>query len=285
MSWAKELWDELRRPLLAVTCVVLGLVLALAVLSAVNGMWPPLLAVESKSMQHSDDTSQVGIIDTGDVVVGRAAGDGEVRTYMGSIADGYSSFGSYGDVVIFQPEGGGIPVVHRAILELVYTGHGTFDIPELAGVPGYLWAAPGADGRWWDLNDTVELFQVGYAHAAVRIDLEAMLMSMEGAPHGGLVTMGDNNWFEVGGKRIGSIDQGALVSGPVPWDSVIGKVVGEVPWIGSLRLWLTGTAPDYLPVNSIAGLIAAIGLIAALPLSIWAMASFAERRGRNGRNG
>lgn len=279
MSWAKELLHELRRPLTIVGCLFVAFLLAVMLLSAALGMWPPFMAVESKSMQHSDDSSQLGVIDTGDIVVAsRSVGPEDVMTYVGSMADGYRSYGAYGDVVIFQPPYEDIPIVHRAICKLIYDGAGGFDIPELSGAPPDSWSVPDGEKRWWGLNESVELYRVGYSEVTVRIDLDTLLLSMGSAPHDGLITMGDNNWIAQGDDRYGLIDQGSLVEGPLPWEWVIGKVAGEVPWMGTLRLWLTGTAPDYLPQNTIAWLALTIGATVVLPMALWATAMSMDGR-------
>jgi signal peptidase len=267
--------------MLVIASVFLGFLLATVALSAANHTWPPFLAVESKSMQHSETTSQVGIIDTGDIIVAKKpAGREDVRTYVDSVADDYRSYGDYGDVVVYQMDGSNVPVVHRAIVEVLYNGNGGFDIPELAEMPSELWSTSEGGGQWWDLNNSVELYQVGYSQVTVVIDLAYMLTA--GAPHNGLVTMGDNNWYEMDSGRYGIIDQMGLLNGPVPWDHVIGKVTGEIPWLGSIRLWVTGTAPDYLPRNSIFMLVMVLGAIISLPVVTWALASMAERMRRRG---
>jgi signal peptidase I len=279
MTWTSALSRDLRRPLLAFGCVFVAFLVAVMVLSAAVGIWPPFMAVESKSMQHSEDVSQLGVIDTGDVVVARRlSGPDDVQTYVGSIADGHRSYGEYGDVIVYERPEGGIPIVHRAICTLVYNGDGSFDIPELSKVPAHLWSTPSGEGRWWGLAESVYLYEVGYAQVTVHIDLAYLLSLMGPAPHGGLITMGDNNWVDQGHERLGLIDQGSIVAGPLEWKWVIGKITGEVPWIGSLKLWLTGTAPDYLPQNSIILLGTVVGAIVALPTTLWALASWFERR-------
>jgi signal peptidase len=287
MTWTSDLFHDLRRPLLAFSCVFLAFLLAVMILSAAVGIWPPFMAVESKSMQHSEDTSQVGVIDTGDVVVARPPAEPEeIRTYLASIADGHRSFGEYGDVIVYGRPDGDVPIVHRAMVTLVYNASGGFDIPELAQVPAHLWSSPEGEGRWWGLEQNVDLYEVGYSQVTVHIDLDGLLAGMGSSPHGGLITMGDNNWVEQGSERYGLIDQGSFLDGPVQWEWIIGKVTGEIPWLGSLKLWLTGTAPDYLPHNSIIMLGAVVGIIAAFPMTLWAMVSWSERRtGRRERDG
>jgi signal peptidase I len=278
MTWTGELSHDLRRPLLAIGCLFLAFFLAVMILSAAVGVWPPFMAVESKSMQHGVDSS-IGVIDTGDVVVARhLSGPDDVRTYVGSIADGHRSYGEYGDVIIYGRPDGDVPIVHRAIVTLVYNGNGGFDIPELSKVPTDLWSTPGEVGRWWGLNQSVDLYQVGYSQVTVHIDLADLLAGMGSSPHGGLITMGDYNWLDQGRERVGLIDQGSIVDGPLEWKWVIGKVTGEIPWVGTLKLWMTGTAPDYLPQNSVVMLGAVVAAMAALPVALWAMATVFERR-------
>ncbi|WP_135535186.1 S26 family signal peptidase [Halostella pelagica] len=83
-------------------------------LFAVSGIWPPLVAVESGSMEpHMEKNDLVFIVDED-----RFAGDGAVHgvvTYQRGIETDERSFGSYGDVIVFKPNGDeGIPIIHRA---------------------------------------------------------------------------------------------------------------------------------------------------------------------------
>lgn len=279
MSFWKELYLKLRRPLLAIASAYLAFILAVGVMTALLGAWPPFMVVESRSMQHNDNSSAIGIIDTGDVVVvSHMSTDGDLRTYVSSVQDGYRSFGDYGDVAIFQPPDEEIPIVHRALLEVEYnaTARG-FDIPELAGLPAWLWSVP--DERdWRGLTDWVELYDVGYAGVTVRIDLNDTYRAMEDDPHGGLITMGDNNWKEAGGARYGVVDQGSLIKEPIRWEWVVGKVVGEVPWLGTIRLVITGTAPPYMPLNSVVLLTASMTSLTMLPVALWVSARAVENR-------
>jgi signal peptidase len=280
MSWWRELSCGLRRPMLVVGCTFLTFMLAVGAMATLLGTWPPFMAVESRSMQHNDNRSSIGVIDTGDVVV--ASGGyvgGEPRTYLGSLQDDYKRFGDFGDVVIYQTPGQDVPIVHRAICELVYNStSGGFDMPELAGLPADEWTASEGNHAWRGLTDWVEIYDVGYANVTVRINLGDLLDSMGSEPYGGLVTMGDNNWREVEGKKLGFIDQGNLVKGPIKPEWIVGKVVSEVPWVGTIRLWLTGTAPSYMPVNSVVMLLASITSIAALPAALWISARALEQR-------
>lgn len=280
MSWWKELYAGLRHPMLAIGCTFLAFMLSVGALSSALGTWPPFMVVESRSMQHDDNRSAIGVIDTGDVVVvSEPQTYGMPRTYLDSLRDDYRSFGEYGDVIIYQSPEEDVPIVHRALCELVYNSSAKgFDIPELANLPDDAWSVPGENRSWWGLNDWVELYGIGYAGVTVRIDLNSTYQAVAEDPHGGLVTMGDNNWEELDGEKIGMVDQGSLVDGPIKWEWVIGKVVGEVPWLGTIRLLLTGTMPYYMPLNSVFLLLTSVASLALLPIALWASARAMEKR-------
>ncbi len=120
-------------------------------LFAYSGLWPPLVVVESESMQHSDTTSYIGVIDTGDLVVVKTISSlSEIKTYVSSLNEGYQTYGDYGDVVIYNRDGSVLakPVIHRAIVELEFNSTSySFDIPSLANVPFDKWSVRGAAQR------------------------------------------------------------------------------------------------------------------------------------------
>ena len=78
--------------ILAAAAVVI--VIALSSLMLYSGMSRPLTVVESKSMQHSDSTSYLGIIDTGDMVVMVSPDKKSVTTYVEGYQNEYSKFGA-----------------------------------------------------------------------------------------------------------------------------------------------------------------------------------------------
>lgn len=259
--------------------------IVLAAVFAYSGVWPPLVVIESESMQHSDTTSYIGVIDTGDIVVVKGIGSmDEVTTYIEGVASGHYTYGEAGDVVIYHRSGMAKPIIHRAIVNLVYnyTGGG-FDVPSLANVPAEMWSVPGGERTWWNLQRTLVLHDVGYAGATVEIDLGAMLsyMAQRGNMHGGLVTLGDHNWEEINGTVVGKYDQRWIssVREPVREDWIVGKARGELPWFGLLKLWATGTAPDSTPDNSKTNLFIALGLIIAVPIVLDLTAALLRRRG------
>jgi len=257
----------------------------LASIFAYSGVWPPLVVIESESMQHSDTTSYIGTIDTGDIVVVKGIDSfDEVVTYVEGIASGHYTYGEAGDVIIYHHSGMSKPIIHRAIVNLVYnyTGGG-FDIPSLANLPADMWEVPG-ENVWWNLKKSVVLNDVGYANTTVQIDLETMLfyMSQRGEMHGGLITLGDHNWdVDENGNVIGKYDQKWIrsVQEPIREEWLIGKARGELPWFGLLKLWANGAVPANTPHNSEINLFVTLGLIFIIPMILDVGHSSLKRRG------
>lgn len=258
----------------AVLIIVGGLVLY-------SGAWPPLVVVESKSMQHSNTESFIGVIDTGDMVIlKKIGGSAEIRTYLGSIADGYQTYGEYGDVIIYRPYGSfsQTPIIHRALLSMEYNSSGGgYDIPDLGEIPSSMWSVVGGEKDWHNLKEEVVLTGIGYNQVNVRLDVSTILSYFDHrsmTPHSGLVTMGDNN--------LGVVDQmTSICSEPVKSEWVEGVARGELPWFGLLKLWITGPAPDEaVPENSKIGLFASLGLLIGGPIAIDVASRVLERKGK-----
>ncbi len=251
-----------------------------------SGIWPPLVVIESKSMQHSEDTSYIGTIDTGDLVIVKQVTDsGQVVTYLEGMATGHRTYGEYGDVIIYFKSGLSKPIIHRAICYLEYnqTGGG-FDIPALADIPSSQWDVVGGPDVWWNQKGTIEIYDVGYADVTIKLDLSIMLDYFESrgiAPHSGFITMGDNNWSPSSTGPVGNYDQLSIVREPIKEEWVIGLARGEIPWFGLLKLYITGTAPSYVPNNSETYLILSIVAIIGVPIALDVSNHLLKKRGIN----
>ena len=178
--------------------IVIVLLLA-GLLFSMSGVWPPLVAVESDSMEPQIMTGDLVFI----VEPDRFAADGAIGGTGVVPADranerGHESFGSAGDVIIFAPNGDGntTPVIHRA----------------------HFWVEEDED--WYD---RAHPDLIGNAE-----DCEEL--SNCPAPHDGFVTHGDNN------QRY---DQVQGQSGPVKAEWVIARAHLRVPWVGHARLLVT----------------------------------------------
>ncbi|MCS7118882.1 MAG: S26 family signal peptidase [Archaeoglobaceae archaeon] len=74
---------------------------------AITGCWPFMVAVESGSMQPN--------LMPGDVVILMHPSRVGLITWAEGRNNGYKSFGDYGDVIVYYPNGNGKPIIHRAI--------------------------------------------------------------------------------------------------------------------------------------------------------------------------
>jgi signal peptidase len=272
------------RAFILAAIVVLIIVGALVLYS---GTWPPLVVVESNSMQHSNTESFIGTIDTGDMVILKKANTSEIRTYLDSLADGYQTYGEYGDVVIYKPYGleSRTPIIHRALLRMEYNSSGGgYDIPVLGEIPSSVWNVTSGSKDWHNLKTEITLTGIGYNKVNVRLNVDAILHVFDPSsgtpfsgmtPFTGLVTMGDNN--------RGIADQMTDICWtPVKADWISGVARGELPWFGLLKLWITGPAPDGpIPENSKTGLFVSLGLIIGGPIAIDVTSIILERKGKH----
>jgi signal peptidase len=168
---------------------VLTVALIAVLLFAISGIWPPLVAVESGSMEpHMHRGDLVFLMDENRFPPdGAVAGTGVVTHRKGQ-ETGYWSFGDYGNVVVYRPDGGkGTPIIHRA----------RFYVEE-----GDDWVAMADDAYLGGVDSCAETFTCP-------------------APHDGFITKGDNNdeFDQVGGQS--TVVEPAWIKGRakvrVPW--------------------------------------------------------------------
>ncbi|MFD1646622.1 S26 family signal peptidase [Haloarchaeobius litoreus] len=210
------------------------------VLFAVSGIWPPLVAVESGSMEpHMHKNDLVFIVEEGRFVGDSAQpGTGVVTHRAAQQNEGYWSFGDYGNVVVYQPDGSErrTPIIHRARF-WVEAGENWVDSEAEGGTgkanPQYLSRSESANREF----DCAEI-------TACRPD------------HSGFITMGDNNevYDQVGGQ-----------SNVVRPDWVHGKAKVRVPLLGWIRLQFAQLATTFGGVgpSSLGALRMQLGVVAA----------------------
>lgn len=103
---SENIWIGLLRDFLFVISVV-------AIFASVShialGLYAPMVAVESGSM--------IPHIQVGDIIFVESVDRTEIITYEKGNETGYSSFGEYGDVILYKPYGkeGVTPIIHRAM--------------------------------------------------------------------------------------------------------------------------------------------------------------------------
>jgi signal peptidase len=255
---------------IAVAAIAVGIIMG--GLYAYSGVWPPLVVVESGSMQHSDTESSVGVIDTGDMVLVRSIKRHEqVSSYIDGRENGLRNYGDYGHVIVYRPYGdtSKVPIIHRAVAwvevndsrvqplpggAIDYANY-SFDVPVLGvlGLNIYEFTIP----------------DYGYGRTTITIDLRTVLRfheSLDTLPHDGFITAGDHNIV----KYHGGYDQltPTICADLVAPEWIIGVAFGEIPWVGLLKLMVSGGAGSDVPSNSWWMLGIAIFLVLAVPFSV-----------------
>jgi len=260
---------------------IFGLIFAigLGALFAYSQVWPPMVVVESSSMQHSDTESIIGIIDTGDYVLVQAT---PLRTQVVTWVEGrvanYRTYGDFGDVIIFRPppRPADTPIIHRAILWLEWnaTGDG-WDAPSLRALPRSEWSARDVGGNSlpypYNINGDITLYHLGYGGDLTRVLPVSVLMPQSS----GFITMGDNNAYSGGADPW-----------IVPHDHVIGHARGELPWFGLLKLTIApagyccrGWGDPRAPQNSWNALAASLVALVVVPVAAdYGLAWWLKRR-------
>lgn len=282
-----KLWSAVKRFKVPIGGILL-IVLLLGGMLAYAGMWPPVFVVESASMQHSDTESKLGVIDTGDLVIIQSSDGSGVRTYVESYTDGHRSFGDYGDVIIYERYGrtDTTPIIHRAMVRLVYNSTAqSFDVPSLALLPTDKWDnGLHESGRWWNLTTSFEVYDIGYKSATLRVDLASLLnyyLDHE-LSHDGIITMGDHNIQYSNGEFLGVYDQSpsaTICREPIMDEWIVGEAKQELPWLGLIKLWVSGNMPSDTPENSKTNLVVVLALLIVLPLAFDITSIQLQKRG------
>ena len=176
---------------------ILIVVLVAALLFGLAGVWPPLVAVESDSMEDQIMTGDLVFVVDADRYSHDAAvaETGVVPADVATEAE-YQRFDRHGDVIIFMPngDGGETPIIHRA----------------------HYFVTEGEN--WYDRADPD---RVGNAD-------DCDELSHCPAPHSGFITHGDNNAF---------YDQVQRDSAPVKPEWIISRAHRRVPVLGRIRLF------------------------------------------------
>jgi|GEM_PF-74624 signal peptidase len=196
-------------------------------LFAISGIWPPLVAVESGSMEpHMSKGDLVFLVDEKRYAPQSAIDDTGVSTFRSAnAANGYSKFGASGDVIVYEPFGDQrtTPIIHRA----------RFHVEK---------------GENWVQDANPEY--LGSVDSCAEVPRD-----MCPAPYDGFITKGDANskYDQVG-------DQSTIVKD----DWIRGKAEVRVPLLGWIRLQfakLAVAAPTgFAPFGAITARIGALGV-------------------------
>lgn len=233
-----------------------------------SGHDSPYSTVTSKSMQHEDGRSQLGVIDTGDMVLVRDKSKTQIVSYLEGRSNGYSRFGDYGSVIIYERGEGRNPIIHRALMyvEIVSDeGNKAVKVHHLdkyldgAGVS--LWSCSTGSTDPDSLSGRLTLFNMGYNSKDVIVDLD-LIISDNSIGTVGYITKGDNN---------NDVDQ-PFISPLVTYEMIESVPVAEIPWLGCLKLVINGktsivdkNVPNSLP---------SLGIVVLSITAIWIAAAW-----------
>jgi len=179
-----------------VAVTVLAVLLVGGYLFAISGVWPPMVAIESGSMEPNMEVNDMVFVMDEERFQPAAAVDGTgVVTAQQGAETGYGQFGNAGDVIIFEPGGNGArtPIIHRAMF----------------------WVEAGEN--WCERADPDDLGRVNPGDEVCEAD------------HAGFITKGDanSNYDQAGFGRSG---------GPVKPEWIIGTAEVRLPGLGWFRL-------------------------------------------------
>ncbi len=253
-----------------VVVIVLG---GYAALIAYTGFTVPFSTVVSESMQHDNDRSSVGIIDTGDIVIVADPSKVEIQSYFEGYETGYESFGYYGSVIIYSRGGSQNPVIHRAILWLDWNADtGTWSSEELAN-SSLPWHCEYRDeyGRTVTSKDPYNLRGTLYLEDVYG---KTPYVNLDSLPKSsGYLTMGDNPVTNQNFDFTLGIN-----SGLVSMEQINSVAIAEIPWLGTLKLFLNGSSHLSSVPNSLPSLVMVIVLVILLIVVADAVSVYRYRR-------
>ena len=219
-----ELPETVKDVGLAIGSVVIVFLLTFAY----SGNWPPMVVIESGSMEHDNNPlyseprySHIGTIDTGDLVVVKKVKKSDIVTYLEGKKTDYKKYGDYGDVIVYYKNGietydgqPVTPVIHRAMawVEVVDKENETYYIPEIDTT----------------FQGKIQLAEIGLGGGA----------SIQNIQNSGYITKGDSTGnphpdqlthYDITGAPVQPVDPG--------W--VVGMAKGELPWFGLIKLRVT----------------------------------------------
>jgi len=170
------------------------------ILFGVSGVWPPMVAVESGSMEpNMERGDMILVVDTDRFTGDDPAGDTGIVTREDGENSGHEKFGEPGDVIIFTPNGNpnDVPVIHRA----------------------EYWIE---EGENWVENADESNLNVDDCDEAPNCP----------APHDGFITKGDANEYYDQLEGPGTGAQTTVVQE----DWATGKAMFRIPYLGYVRL-------------------------------------------------
>ncbi len=232
-------------------------------LVAYTGFSLPFSSVVSESMQHDNYQSQIGAIDTGDIVIVQDKSKADIQSYVLGSQTGHSSFGKYGSVIIYNRGSTQNPVIHRAIVWLEYDDSTEkWSSTELKNYDSNKWSCISDES--WDWSDLKGILCLTVDEKEVSISLDSLQIKQSG-----YLTMGDNP------DTNRALDQASgIINHPVSMDEIRSVAIWEIPWLGMFKLTMNGNEHVSHVPNSLPSLVMEIILIFSLLIVIDAFSIF-----------
>jgi signal peptidase len=230
--------------------VAIGIIALISTTMIYLDSWPPMTVVASESMQHSGQWTY-NSINTGDIVMIRHASSPmkQVVTYVNGSSSGYSTYGEYGNVIIYRAPNGE-NIIHRAIFYLEWKSGN----PYVVGYNSQSWIKV--------TRNYILLSNIGFSHRNAVLYLKYVLNES------GFITMGDHNLayasssyyntslnayaiFDQDGIFLFNVNGKTITDPPVAPSWVVGIAFGEIPWFGLVKLnaeWALGLQKEQNPV-------------------------------------
>lgn len=224
-----------KRQLVAIILVLI-IVGSIAYVLVYSDSWPPVYTVESKSMEHSANWTY-GTINTGDLVfVKNTHGNrNNVVTYLQGREQGYSTYGEFGNVILYNVPGK--VIIHRAMFYLSWSD----GKPVVAGYQNQSWIHI--------TDNAIIMDNVGFTHRNLIVYTSTM------TNRSGFITVGDYNlahadkyYYNSTFNAYEASDQNVFGYNPANASSVVGVAFGQIPWFGLIKLNLmraTGSWQEY----------------------------------------
>ncbi|PYB68843.1 S26 family signal peptidase [Thermoplasma sp. Kam2015] len=237
--------------------VIIGVVIFLTSVTIYSGIWPPVDTIASESMTHSDYWTY-GTMNVGDIVFVKRVSSvpGPVITYVVGRQTGFSTYGEYGNVILYKnPEGQ--TIIHRAMFYLSWAD----GMPVVQGFHNQSWMKV--------TKMYILIYDVGFSHRNLVVYLRGMVNES------GFITVGDFNLayrgiynsslnaYEAADQNVG------ITNAPVNSSNIIGMAFWDIPWFGLIKLNILKAYGQWPYSNEVAKnsydyLFASIIIIAAL---------------------
>lgn len=239
--------------------ILVALIASPAAIMLYSGTWPPIFAVESKSMEHSNNWT-MGNINVGDIVLVKNIGGnpGNVVTYVTGKDSGQTAYGEYGNVILYRSPNNQI-IIHRAMFYLSWD-HGK---PVVSGYTGQNWIKV--------TQNYVVIDDAGYTHRNLIVYLPNLVNKT------GFVTMGDYNLahsqlYNSSENAYAAADQNVFGYNPAAASGIVGVAYFQIPWMGLIKLnmmRISGQWSEYNQVPNFAYLYLGIVLASIVTLIVF----------------